>query len=139
MIDVVQGAFADTAFWIALLIRQDEHHSRAQACARLVSGQITTTTAVLLETGNALSKPSWRPYMIALMERIQHRDDIIVIEVHRDIFERGWNLYRQRPDKGWSLTDCISFEVMKDLGLRHALTSDEHFRQAGFIPLLLKA
>jgi predicted nucleic acid-binding protein len=48
------------------------------------------------------------------------------------LFDRGLELYEQRPDKKWSLTDCISFVVMKDEGLQEALTGDEHFQQAGF-------
>lgn len=55
-----------------------------------------------------------------------------------DLWRRGWDLYRSRPDKGWSLTDCISFLVMENAGLSDALTGDEHFRQAGFRPLLLE-
>jgi predicted nucleic acid-binding protein len=47
-------------------------------------------------------------------------------------------MYRDRPDKAWSLTDCISFEVMREAGLTDALTADEHFRQAGFRAVLLE-
>ena len=46
-------------------------------------------------------------------------------------------LYRARPDKEWGLTDCVSFTVMTDRGLTEALTTDDHFRQAGFRALLL--
>ena len=46
-------------------------------------------------------------------------------------------LFRDRPDKDWGLTDCMSFVVMQDYGLTAALTSDNHFRQAGFRALLL--
>ena len=42
----------------------------------------------------------------------------------------------QRLDKDWSLTDCISFIVMRRRGLTDALTSDHHFEQAGFTILL---
>jgi predicted nucleic acid-binding protein len=45
-------------------------------------------------------------------------------------------LYRGRPDKEWSLTDCISFVVMGERSLTEALTSDHHFEQAGFTALL---
>lgn len=44
--------------------------------------------------------------------------------------------YRQRRDKEWSLTDCISFVVMQEEQLTEALTADRHFEQAGFKPLL---
>jgi predicted nucleic acid-binding protein len=43
---------------------------------------------------------------------------------------------RNRPDKDWSLADCISFVVMEEMGLREALTGDRHFEQAGFKALL---
>jgi predicted nucleic acid-binding protein len=46
------------------------------------------------------------------------------------------DLYRNRADKNWSLTDCISFVVMKRKGITEALTGDHHFEQAGFKALL---
>ena len=52
------------------------------------------------------------------------------------LFDEGIELYRRRPDKGWSLTDCISFVVMTDEGLSESLTADRHFEQAGFVALL---
>jgi hypothetical protein len=51
--------------------------------------------------------------------------------------ERGVKLFSQRPDKDWSLTDCISFVVMQDHSIQEALTTDHHFEQAGFLPLLM--
>jgi len=49
--------------------------------------------------------------------------------------ERGLKLYTERPDKDWSLTDCISFVVMEEHGIIEALTGDHHFEQAGFKPV----
>jgi uncharacterized protein len=46
------------------------------------------------------------------------------------------SIYKARPDKGWSLTDCISFTVMSERGT-DALIADRHFEQAGF-RLLMK-
>jgi uncharacterized protein len=48
-------------------------------------------------------------------------------------------LFAGRPDKEWSLTDCVSFVVMEAQGIREALTTDEHFIQAGFRALLREA
>jgi len=53
-----------------------------------------------------------------------------------ELFDRGCELYTSRSDKEWSLTDCISFVVMKERGLTDALTPDRHFEQAGFKILL---
>lgn len=54
----------------------------------------------------------------------------------RALLEEGISLYAARPDKDWSVTDCISFVVMRDEGMTHALTGDRHFEQAGFKALL---
>jgi predicted nucleic acid-binding protein len=59
-----------------------------------------------------------------------------IVESSHESWSRGVNLYLQRPDKEWSLTDCISLVVMEEHGLHEALTSDHHFEQAGFTVLL---
>lgn len=59
-----------------------------------------------------------------------------ILPLTSGLLNRGLDLMRQRTDKDWSLTDCISFVVMEDEGLREALTGDQHFEQAGFKALL---
>lgn len=130
--------FADTAFWIGLVVKQDQYHERAQKWSLMITGRITTTAAVLLETANALSRPAWRVHGVALIDHLRKREDVEIIEFSSDLWQRGWELYRQRPDKDWSLTDCISFVVMQDAGLVSALTTDDDYRQAGFRTLLLE-
>ncbi len=134
----LQEAFADTSFGIALLIKQDQYHGQAQKWSVRITGRITTTVPVLLETANALARPSWRTHMVALLDHLQQRQDVHVIAFAPELWQRALNLYRQRMDKAWSLTDCISFLVMQDTGLVDALTADEHFRQAGFRAVLLE-
>ena len=60
----------------------------------------------------------------------------LVLPGSRESFQAGLELYRSRPDKEWSLTDCISFVVMKERGIAEALTGNRHFEQAGFTILL---
>ena len=56
-----------------------------------------------------------------------------IIPAHQAWYDQvAWTVYGARPDKGWSLTVCISFAVMAELGLTEALTGDHHFEQAGF-------
>src|SRR5262249_31928282 len=124
--------FADTAYWIALVVKQDQHHERAQAWTQRITGRIITTSAVLLETANALARPGWRATAVALVEHLKKRADVEIIPLLPTLWERGWDLYRNRTDKACSLTDCISFLVMQDNGISDALTSDEHFRQVKF-------
>jgi predicted nucleic acid-binding protein len=51
-------------------------------------------------------------------------------------FNDALGFYERRADKAWSLTDCISFQVMTQRGIVDALTADHHFEQAGFHALL---
>lgn len=53
-----------------------------------------------------------------------------------ELYRRGFDLFRNRMDKEWGLTDCISFIIMEDFGIKKALTTDEHFLQNGFKALL---
>jgi hypothetical protein len=71
-----------------------------------------------------------------LYRHIQISAAIRVVPASRTLFEESISLFASRPDKDWTLTDCISFVVMRDEGLTHALTGDQHFEQAGFNALL---
>ena len=61
---------------------------------------------------------------------------VLVIPQSRESFLGGLNLYSARPDKGYSLTDCISMQTMRREGLTEVLTNDRHFEQEGFRSLL---
>jgi predicted nucleic acid-binding protein len=131
--------FLDSSFVIALAQATDEHHRRAVelgAAAEQRRVELVTTRAVLLEVGSALAKVRSRQDAIRLINSLQTSARVEVVPVTEEITTRGWNLFCQRTDKDWSWTDCISFVVMKERGLVNALTSDQHFDQAGFVALL---
>ena len=66
-----------------------------------------------------------------------HRDPATrILPADSRTFDCGLEFYEKRPDKTWSLTDCISFVVMSEEGRTEALTGDRHFEQAGFTALL---
>lgn len=73
---------------------------------------------------------------VVFLDGFRKSPKVEVTPATRELFESGWNLYAARPDKDWSLTDCISFVVMQERGITDALTGDHHFEQAGFKPLL---
>lgn len=131
--------FLDTAFAVALAIQKDALHDEAVRLARRLREARTrmiTTQAVVFELGNALSKAQLRSRAIALIESFRGGGDVEVVTVSDELFDDSFALYRDRPDKGWSLTDCLSFVVMRQRGINEVLTADDHFRQAGFRPLL---
>lgn len=128
--------FADTYFFLALRNPRDQHYSTVRAIVPEIQFHPLVTTAwVLTEVGNALSKPENRAGFISLLTTLE-RFNALIIEPEPLLFRRGIELYAARSDKSWSLTDCISFVVMQEHGIREALTGDHHFEQAGFVPLL---
>jgi predicted nucleic acid-binding protein len=133
--------FLDASHPIALLWTADQHHRAAARIAAELKAKpvpLITTRAVLLEIGNALAKPHVRRLAAELLASLDADGRTEIVPVDEALFFRGLELFRNRPDKAWSLTDCISFTVMKERGLTQALTSDQHFEQAGFTALLRK-
>lgn len=127
--------FADTSFWIGLSSKRDQHHHRAVAWHQFVirnRSTIVTTEAVLLEWLNALSDVSTRRIAAESYLRVRADARIEVVPLQAELMDSAIQLYRGRPDKNWSLTDCLSFLVMERRGLAEALTTDHDFEQAGF-------
>ena len=128
--------FADTFFYLALLDQRDPAYERALAQSK-VKRPIVTTEFILLELGNACSRAEDHADFLALLAGIRSSPRMRVIPLDSGLLQRGLDLFAERLDKNWSLTDCISFLVMQDEGLSEALTADGHFEQAGFKALLL--
>jgi uncharacterized protein len=128
--------FADAFYFIALLNPADHHHHAAMAASEDLKEPLVTTWWVLVEVADALSAPASRRRVAAFLRRLDADPEILVAALDDRTFAKGLDLFERRPDKGWSLTDCISFVVMTERGLTEALTGDHHFEQAGFRALL---
>jgi predicted nucleic acid-binding protein len=85
---------------------------------------------------DGLSAPVNRPKAARLAALVRAGLPYLFVPATTDLLDAGLALHAARPDKGWSLTDCVSFHVMHDRGLTRALAYDHHFAQAGFEPLL---
>ena len=131
----MSAVFADTYFFLAILNPSDPAHHRAAEMSRRLRRPRITTAWVLTEVGDAFARDN-RSAFLDLMRLIQKNPLIHVIEPTQALFESGVTLYAGRADKEWPLTDCISFVVMEQEGIREALTADRHFEQAGFTALL---
>ena len=128
--------FADTSFYIALTTPKETAHSAANSQSDTYTGQLLTTEYVVVELGNFYSKFGMRSAFIAIYDAVLQDERTTVLPCDGAILKRAVELYRTRRDKEWSLTDCTSFVVMKDYDVQEALTTDHHFRQAGFTALL---
>ena len=124
--------FIDTLFVVALINTRDQYHQQASELANQIDGQpLLVTDAVLLEIGNALAR-NYREEAAEIIQEFFSADEVEIVRLDPQLFDRAFDMYTQHQDKEWGLTDCISFVVMNDAGIRGALTFDHHFLQAGF-------
>lgn len=128
--------FADTSLFVAFLNARDEYHDLAVDYVRDEANLLVTTTWVLVELGNFVSRWLARRRYVPFVRDLREDPLIDIVPPAPDAFERALDLYHRRPDKHWSMTDCLSFVVMRARRLTDALTTDHHFEQAGFKILL---
>lgn len=124
--------YADTYALIGWLSPRDAAHPRVVEYLNTFTGRLVTTEWVLMELAYALSFPETRQATASFLKRIREDRGFHIVGYDVAVYAAGFDLYVSRPDKAWSLTDCISFTVMKEFGLTDALTADHHFEQAGF-------
>lgn len=128
--------FIDTYYFLALVNTKDSGHAAARRYRASSVGHLVTTTWILVEFADALSAVSSRRQAARFVRGVLADPSIEVLEPTNAQFLEALMLYESRLDKEWSLTDCISFTVMENRGIRDALTQDRHFEQRGFNALL---
>lgn len=134
----MKAVFLDTFFLLAALNPDDGYHEEALGWSEAYDGPLLTTAWVVSEVADALAAPQHRKVFEMFYQALKAEKRVRVLPPETACWERGLRLYLERPDKGWSLTDCISFTVMREEGLTEELTRDRHFEQAGFSALLRK-
>ncbi|MCE2674024.1 MAG: PIN domain-containing protein [Microcystis flos-aquae DF17] len=130
--------FADTFYWVALINPQDNWHQRArEVTSSLKNVKLVTTDEVLVELLNFMSVrgANRKRRTVEFIDDLFQNPRLQVIPQNLESFLQGFELYRRRPDKEYSLTDCISMTVMQRLKISQVLTHDNHFQQEGFIIL----
>ena len=133
------GVFLDSNGWIAVLNANDRWHAQAVEefeQIRLRRQRLVTTDWVLAEAGNGLARTSARDRFAGAVERFRESPNCELARVDDDIFQEALTMYHRTTDKSWGLVDCASFVVMQREHILDAFTTDHHFQQAGFQPLL---
>ncbi len=132
----MKNVFGDTSFFLAMINTFDVHHGAAMKWSENRDLKVVTTEFVLLELGNSLVASKGRPRFTALATQVRRSALFDLVPLSSVLMQKGESLFASRGDKEWSLTDCISFEVMRERRMQDALTADHHFKQAGFRVLL---
>lgn len=131
------AVFADTLYWIAIFL-PDDPWAKAAISVDLSEVRLVTTEEVIAEFLTGVSSYGEQTRLLAckFVREILDDFDIEVVAQSHESFLGGLALYERRPDKQYSLTDCISMNVMKRKGISEVLTNDRHFSQEGFVRLL---
>ncbi len=131
--------FLDTSGLIAVINTDDHWHARAEIVwHQLVASAnlLLTSSLVLIELADGLSRVHHRGLAIRLVESLQASQRVEIVRVDERLEQLGWQLFRDRADKEWGMTDCVSLAIMGDRQIYDAFTADHHFEQAGFNVLL---
>jgi uncharacterized protein len=130
----------DTSGFYALLVKGDRAHALARQILERAAdsgGRFLTTDYILDETVTLLKARGYGHLPETLFETVFASTACRVEWMDPDRFGQTRRFFLKHDDQDWSFTDCFSFVVMRVSGLRDALTTDVHFRHAGFNPLLL--
>ena len=133
--------FVDTSGWASLFIPTEKYHSQAASVFShtQISGDRLITSNYVMAELIALIGSRWRgsrTQLFRYIDSIKQAPYVEICHIHVEIDNEAWRFCKARPDKAWSLVDCSSFILMKQLNIQNALTTDHHFQQAGFIQLL---
>jgi uncharacterized protein len=135
----MKTVFADAFYWIALINPGDDWHLTARHISlTLYPTMLITTEDVLTEMLNFYASKGIqkRQRAFAALQNIFTNPSMQVVPQTHESFQSGVDFYQARLDKGYSLTDCISMQTMRQLGITEVLTHDKHFTQEGFVILL---
>jgi predicted nucleic acid-binding protein len=129
----MSAVFADTVYWVAIFRPHDPWKPAIlKAKETIGSARLVTTDEVLTEFLAASAGRLLRAEAAGFVRSILSHPRVQVVPQSRDSFLAGLKLYEARPDKGYSLTDCISMATMRAASITRVLTNDHHFLQEGF-------
>jgi predicted nucleic acid-binding protein len=131
--------FVDTGYFVALLNARDGLHDQAVKLATTWERKersFVTSDAVLIELANFFAKAGMRGQALSAIRKLRAAPGWTIQSVDRPLLVRAERRYGRHLDEAWSLTDCISMEIMVDFEATEAATPDAHFAQAGFRVLM---
>ena len=127
--------FLDTSYLIALESQDDQNHHSSQVHWKTLIADmqpLITSTWIFDEVVTFFNSRNKHGKAVEIGNRLLQSSFVTMIPVDSILFRKGWEVFQQYDDKSFSLTDCISFVIMRKREISEALTFDRHFTQAGF-------
>jgi predicted nucleic acid-binding protein len=126
----------DTGAWLAAFHRRDQYHFQAAAELRRLREartQLIVTDLILAETHLHLLYALGPTRAVEYLETLKADPAIEEVHASSPLQTAAISQWMRRfSDQAFTLTDAISFAVMRDRGTDVAFTFDQHFRVAGF-------
>ncbi|MEI6421665.1 MAG: hypothetical protein WCP55_05560 [Lentisphaerota bacterium] len=138
----VRDVFIDTSGFYSLIVENDIAHRDAVLLlddSKKNKFSFVTTDYILDETATLLKARGLVHVLPAFFESVLSSNICRIEWTDSDRFIAAKNYFIRHEDKDYSFTDCVSFVTMSELKLKRVLTSDRHFLQAGFEPVLKTA
>ncbi|MDF1556545.1 MAG: PIN domain-containing protein [Deferrisomatales bacterium] len=129
--------FVDTSAWYEFADQRAAAHEVVSALIDEHRGRMITSTFVLAELTALVVARFDHRLAVTVDDSIRGSSDVELLHPVAAEEEEAWDLFRARPDKSYSLTDCLSFVIMRRTGVDTALSADQHFKQEGFQTLPL--
>jgi len=134
-----QAVFVDTSALLALANRDDALYDEARRVNRELAAagcELVTSDWVLAELLGGAARSALRRAGCELIRRLQQSRRTTIIPATRSDWLRAFDLFSSRPDKEWSLVDCLSILICEERCIREVFTHDRHFAQAGLVVLM---
>ena len=132
----MNAVFLDTGYFLALELSNDQNHQKAIRHWKTVVDSLpplVTTSYVFDEVVTFFNSRGHHEKAIEVGGYLLRSPSVQFIHVDEKLFFQGWSYFKQHQDKEYSLTDCLSFVVMHNFGIKTAYAFDRHFEQAGFL------
>lgn len=128
--------FLDTSTFMAILNKDDANHQSAKKFwGELIYSDniLITNNYVLVESFSLIQRRLGLESVRVFQEDIL---PLINIEwIDKAVHEAGISALLTASRKKLSLVDCVSFEVMRNLGIKKIFAFDPHFEEQGFIAI----
>jgi predicted nucleic acid-binding protein len=133
---MANSAFLDTSYLLALELARDQNHLQAvQHWQRVALSNIEliTTSFVLAEVIAFLNSRGHHAKAVEVGNNLLKGISVRFVHVDAVLLLESWSYFQRHSDKDYSLADCVSFVLMRNMNINMAFTFDRHFVQAGFL------
>jgi predicted nucleic acid-binding protein len=124
--------FVDTGIWYAANVPEDADHQAARDLLLSAASDLVTTDYVIDELLTLLVVRGHRAIAKRIGDQFWTLQACDLVWTQQTDVADAWNVFVTFNDKTWSFTDCVSYAVMKRLGIVEAFALDDDFKQFGF-------